>query len=75
MAWFRRIDRIGEAWTSTTLLSREDGAFVAAVEQPASGWTAFFVELTYPSGGPAPFKLTTDVRVLPDTLPYRLGEP
>ncbi len=26
------------------------GAYVARVQTPASGWTAFFVELTYPTG-------------------------
>jgi PhoPQ-activated pathogenicity-related protein len=68
-----RIDKIGEAWTSTSLLPEDDGSIVARVEQPVSGWTAFFVELTFPSGGPAPFKFTTDVRVLPDALPHGLG--
>ncbi len=35
-----------------------------------TGWTAFFVELKFPSGGKYPLKFTTAVRVLPDTLPY-----
>ena len=34
------------------------------------GWTAFFVELTYPTGGKYPLKFTSGVRVLPDTLPF-----
>ena len=34
------------------------------------GWTAFFVELTFKSGGPFPFKFTTEVSVVPDRLPY-----
>ena len=41
---------------------------------PPEGWTAFFVELTFPSGGKYPFKFTTAVRVLPDTLPLRSAE-
>ena len=40
------------------------------VDQPESGWTAFFVELTYDTGSNLPLKLTTAVRVLPDTLPF-----
>jgi PhoPQ-activated pathogenicity-related protein len=40
------------------------------VPKPAKGWTAFFVELTFASGGRYPLKFTTAVRVLPDTLPY-----
>ncbi len=45
------------------------GDRIAAVEmaEPASGWTAFFVELTYPGGGGPPLKLTTAVRIVPDT--------
>ena len=35
-----------------------------------AGAIAFFVELTFPSGGRYPFKETTAVRVIPDTLPY-----
>ena len=44
-------------------------------ETPAKGWTAFFVELTFPTGGKYPFKETTAIRVLPDTLPYAAPKP
>jgi hypothetical protein len=47
------------------------GVYVGKVPKPAKGWTAFFVELTFPSGGPVPFKFTTQVRVVPDVLPYK----
>lgn len=69
-----RIDKIGEAWTSSILVPGDDGSIVGKVDPPASGWTGFFVELTFPGGGPYPLKLTTEVRVLPDTLPYTLGK-
>ena len=36
--------------------------------EPARGWVAYFVELTFPSRGPFPFKFTTQVRVAPDAL-------
>ena len=49
--------------------------WVARVPAPAKGWTAFFVELTFPSGGKYPFKFTTAVRVLPDTLPFAAPVP
>ena len=66
-----RLESLGPAWSSTILAAQPDGAWVARVAAPASGWTAFFVELTYPGpdGGP-PLKLTTSVRVLPDSLPF-----
>ena len=31
---------------------------------------AYFIELTFPSGGLFPFKFTTGVRVAPDVLPF-----
>jgi PhoPQ-activated pathogenicity-related protein len=43
---------------------------VAHVAAPASGWTAFFIEMTFPSGGRHPLKITSGVRVRPDALPY-----
>lgn len=67
-----RLMSIGPAYKSTTLTDHGDNVWVAHIEKPAKGWTAFFVELTYPSGGKYPFKFTTPVRVLPDTLPYAL---
>jgi PhoPQ-activated pathogenicity-related protein len=48
--------------------------YIGRVQQPEEGWTAFFVELTYPSGlEKYPFKFTTGVRVTPGTYPH--GEP
>ena len=46
------------------------GVYIGASPKPATGWTAFFVELTYPSGGKYPFKFTTAVRIVPDVLPF-----
>ena len=66
-----RVDTIGKAFTSTTLAQRQDGTWVGEVGKPASGWTAYFVELTYPSGDAYPLKFTTEVSVTPNTLPYK----
>ncbi len=67
-----RVDTLGAtAFTSTALQAQADGSYVASVAQPAAGFTAYFVELTYPSGGKYPFKFTTEVHVKPDVLPYR----
>jgi PhoPQ-activated pathogenicity-related protein len=65
-----RLDAIGPAYTSTALTPSGPNTWVARVPKPAKGWTAFFVELTFASGGRYPLKFTTAVRVLPDTLPY-----
>lgn len=67
-----RVQTLGDkAFTSSPLQPAADGTYVANVAQPASGFTAYFVELTYPSGTQYPFKFTTEVYVKPDVLPYR----
>jgi len=65
-----RLDAIGPAYASSALTPSGPNTWVARVPAPPKGWTAFFVELTYPTGGRYPLKLTTAVRVLPDTLPF-----
>ena len=68
-----RLETLGPQWQSTPLTDQGSGRhiYTAKVDLPQTGWTAFFVELTFPSGGEAPFKFTTQVRVVPDTLPYQ----
>ncbi len=67
-----RLETIGKAWKSSDLAPLDDGAYLATVEKPEKGWTAFFVEMTYASrGAPAPLKFTTDVKVVPDVLPFK----
>jgi len=65
-----RVDTIGKTWTSTPLEAGADGAWVGKPKPPASGWTAAFIELAYDSGGLFPFKVSTEVNVTPDTLPF-----
>ena len=66
-----RMETLGPKYESTELNDQGGGVYVGKVPEPPKGWSAFFVELTYPSGCPAPFKFTTQVRVVPDTLPYK----
>src|SRR5262245_34802330 len=65
-----RQDKIGNAYTSTPLTPAGPNTWVAKMQPPAKGWTAFFIELTFKGAGKYPFKETTGIRVLPDTLPY-----
>jgi PhoPQ-activated pathogenicity-related protein len=65
-----RLDRIGPVYKSTELKPAGPNTWVGRVTAPSKGWTAFFVELTFPSGGKYPFKESTAIRILPDTLPY-----
>ena len=66
-----RLDSIGEAWKSTDLKDEGGGVYIARVEKPEKGWTAFFAELTYENGTSTPFKFTTQVRVVPDVAPFK----
>ena len=69
-----RVDTIGNAYTSTPLKEQKPGVYVGRVEKPAEGFTAFFVELVYDSGGKYPFKFTTEVVVTPDSLPFNFND-
>ncbi|MBI3468162.1 MAG: PhoPQ-activated pathogenicity-related family protein [Planctomycetes bacterium] len=65
-----RVMTIGKAYRSRTLSADGGGGFVGRIDPPSSGWTAFFVELTFDVGQAFPLKLTTAVRILPDRLPF-----
>jgi PhoPQ-activated pathogenicity-related protein len=65
-----RLETLGAKYEGSALQDQGDGVYVAHVPAPEKGWTAYFVELTFPSGGKYPFKFTTAVRVNPDTEPF-----
>ncbi|MBI5385565.1 MAG: PhoPQ-activated pathogenicity-related family protein [Verrucomicrobia bacterium] len=65
-----RLETLGPVWTSTPL-TLQDGACTARVPEPPQGWTAFIVELTYAGLGGHPLKLTTPIRVVPETVKHR----
>ncbi len=61
----------GHLWNSTPLIAESTGRYRASVTLPASGYTAFFVQLSFTStlAAPAnafPFFYTTPIRVLPE---------
>jgi len=64
-----RLETLGPAYKDQVLTAKGKH-YIGHIEKPAKGWTAYFVELTFPSGGKYPFKFTTAVRVSPDTLPF-----
>ncbi|MBL9004829.1 MAG: hypothetical protein JNJ46_11315 [Myxococcales bacterium] len=70
-----RQEAIGKVWTSTVLTAGSDGSFVGKVIKPATGYTAFFIELEYAGDLAVPQKYTTQVRVLPDVRPFANIDP
>jgi len=67
-----RLESIGRAYRQTALRAVSQGVYEARLRKPAKGWTAYFVEATFASGGAYPFKFTTPIYVLPDVEPYTL---
>lgn len=67
-----RVATLGDkAFTSSLLQPESNGTYIGNVDKPAMGFSAYFVELTYPTGGKYPLKVTTEVYVKPDIYPYR----
>jgi PhoPQ-activated pathogenicity-related protein len=65
-----RLAVLGPKWAASDLTDAGDGTYIVRVAKPKAGWTAFMAELTFPNGDLPPFKFTTTVRVVPDTLPF-----
>lgn len=65
-----RLEQVGPIYTSTELRPVKPGEYIGKVSKPAKGYTAYFVEMTFPSGGKYPFKFTSGVVVSPDTYPF-----
>jgi PhoPQ-activated pathogenicity-related protein len=63
-----RLQTIGPAYTSTPVTG-DNGIYTVSIPQPRSGWTAFFVQLTFP-GPDVPLVFTTEVVVTPDVYPF-----
>ena len=69
-----RLEAIGKAYQASPLAPESRGVYLARVPKPEKGWTAFFIEFTFPGPGKYPLKFTTAVRILPDTEPFPLPE-
>ncbi|MGC2198963.1 MAG: PhoPQ-activated pathogenicity-related family protein [Stellaceae bacterium] len=65
-----RLEAIGPAYRCSPLEAGANGTYAARAPKPERGWTAYFIELTFPGHGRFPFKFTTGVQVWPDTLPF-----
>lgn len=63
-----RIDVFGPGWKETVLSATENGVYEIPISAPEKGWKGHFVELTY--AGSAPIKVTTGIKVLPETYPF-----
>lgn len=65
-----RLESLGAKYTSTDLQPVKPGRYVAKVQAAPKGYTVYFIEMTFPSGGKYPFKFTSGSYVTPDTYPF-----
>lgn len=72
-----RLETIGPAWTSREVAARQTSPpgleYAVTVSPPQRGWTAFMMELIFddPVQPKGTVTLTTDVTVIPETLPFQ----
>jgi len=69
-----RLPTTGAGWTSITLAHQGSGLYIGQVPMPPVGWTAFFVELTFPGrklgDNVYDYIFTTEMMVLPESRPF-----
>ncbi|MFZ5925822.1 MAG: PhoPQ-activated pathogenicity-related family protein [Acidobacteriota bacterium] len=65
-----RLETIGRAYTSVDVQPRGDGVYAARIPKPEKGFTAGFLEFTFPTPGGSNWKFTTAVKVVPDVYPF-----
>lgn len=65
-----RLMTLGPKYQSEDVPLDADGHYEFDLPIPTQGYSASFVELTYPRGGKYPFKVTTGIKVLPDKYPF-----
>ena len=70
-----RVETVGRIWESSPLEDQGGGIYLGKAAKPPEGWTAYMVELTFPSSGPYPFKFTTEVTVNPNTTLHKFAQP
>lgn len=67
-----RLETIGHAFEATDLRDEGGFSYAANVRKPPRGFAAYFVELAYQTEHGDVFTVTTNVRVTPDILPFKL---
>ena len=63
--------KIGRAYSSTEIRATAPGVYEIQMEQPDSGYVAYYLEAEYESGiAGVPFKFSSGTKVIPDTYEY-----
>jgi len=70
-----RLETIGRAYASVDVEPRGDGVYTVRIPKPEKGFTAGFLEFTFPTPGGSNWKFTTGVKVVPDVYPFPAPSP
>ena len=70
-----RVETLGKVWKSSELTSQGGGVYIGKIDPPTQGYRAFLIEAHFASGQIFPFKVSSAVRILPDTRPYASIDP
>ncbi len=65
-----RLEKIGGAWNQSTLTDQGGNIYIGQVSYPTEGWTGYFVKLVIDSGLGIDYEFTTEIKVVPDYLPF-----
>jgi len=65
-----RVEEVGKIYQSKDLQDKGEGVYDVELDEPASGWTAYFVQCEFNVGATKPLRYTTGVRILPDDRPH-----
>jgi len=65
-----RVDTIGRTYGNQEVTPNGNGEYEVQLQAPDKGWRASFVQAEFDIGAPVPLRLTTNVKVLPDELPF-----
>ena len=70
-----RLETVGPIYTPTPLKLSDGDNQTLQIPTPEKGWNAYFVEFTYDIGAATPLKVSTEVKVIPDILPFSNKSP
>ena len=70
-----RLEQIGPAYKAQDLAPESANKWVVKLQKPEHGYSATFIELTYPTPGGTEWKFTTGIKVMPDVYPFPAPTP
>jgi PhoPQ-activated pathogenicity-related protein len=70
-----RMHTFGPNWQATPVSINSDGTLAIPLAVPETGWSAYFVEVSFQGVAGFPDRYSTPVFILPDTKPFTLAQP